>query len=135
MRRLPILALATLTALCAAACGPTVHTVRGARGMPGLDGSIAVEDAPGTNRMITVELEHAPPPGRVVEGTAHYAVWFRRPDRRSTFAGHMEYDPEDRRAELVATTPLHGFEILVTLERQEHPDSPSPEIVIRRRID
>lgn len=122
-------------ALIAASCGPSVYTIRGARGMPGLDGSITVEDAPGTNRMVTVELEHVPPPARVREGHGHYAVWFRRSDRRSTFAGHLEYDQDARRGRLVATTPLHGFEILVTLERQEHPDSPSPEIVIRRRID
>lgn len=103
--------------------------------MPGVDGFVRVEDGPATNRTITVQLDHLPPPARMEAGHAHYGVWFREADGQSIYAGHLAYDEGDRRGHLSATTPLHGFEVLITIERRPRPRGPSEHVVVRRRVE
>lgn len=122
-------------ALFLSACGPTVYQIRGAPRMPGVDGTMQVDDGPGTNRTVTVNLSHLAPPDRMASGHAHYGVWFREPNGRSVYAGHLEYDRDDRHGHLSATTPLHTFEVIVTIERREHPTGPSTHVVIRQRVN
>ena len=128
------LLVAMTLALALPACGGGSYEIRGTPRMPGVDGVIRVEDAPGTNRMVTVELEHLAPPERLAAGNQYYALWFRR-GSQVIFAGTIEYDQGSRRGRATATTPLQGFEVLVSIESRQNPEQPSSNVVIQRRID
>jgi hypothetical protein len=116
------------------ACGGGGITIRGTARMPGVDGTISLSDAPGSARMVTVQLEHLAPPQRLQSGHQYYALWFHK-GSQTVWAGHIDYDEGARRGTAGATTPLQGFEVIISIENRERPDRPSDNIIIRRRLD
>ncbi len=60
-----------------AACGgPSEYIVVGTAHASGMDGLVTVENTEGNN-LITIEVEHLTPPGRVSDGATAYVVWFK----------------------------------------------------------
>lgn len=128
------LLVASTLALALPACGGGSYVIRGTPRMPGVDGVIQLEDAPGTNRMVTVQLDHLAPPERLAAGHQYYALWFRR-GSQVIFAGTIEYDEGSRRGRATATTPLQGFEVVVSIESRQNPEQPSGTVVIQQRVN
>lgn len=133
-RSLLVAMVAMTLALAVSGCGGGSYVIRGTPRMPGVDGVISLDDAPGTNRMVTVQLEHLAPPERLAAGHQYYALWFRR-GSQVIFAGTLEYDQGSRRGRATATTPLQGFEVLVSIESRPNPEQPSGNVVIQQRVN
>jgi len=100
----------------------------------GMDGVAQVETVEGGNRLVSLQLQHLPPPERLGEGLSAYVVWFRAEDQAPVRAGVLEYDPETREGALTATTPMADFTILVTAEAEGNAPSPSEIVVAERAI-
>ena len=121
-----------LLALGLFACGgPQEYVLTGTSRSPGSDGMMIVEDT-GGNHMITVELEHLPPPQRFSQGK-HYVVWIKPNNGVPQMAGQLDYDPDERVGRMTATTPVSRFELLVTVERALNVSSPSEIIIAKKR--
>jgi hypothetical protein len=119
--------------ILAIACGGSSEYifVGGARTV-GMDGVAQVETVEGGNQLVSLRLQHLPPPERLGEGLSAYVVWFRTEGQSPVRAGVLEFDPETRQGALTATTPMTDFTILITAEAEG--DAPSPgEIVVTER--
>ena len=129
--------LASLLALCSMlACGgPEEYTVVGTARAAGTDGSIQVEEIEGGNRLVTISLQHLPPPSRMGDDRSVYAAWFIASNAPATKAGNLEFDEDTREARLMATTPLAEFTVRVTAEVDENAGQPSDIVVVERRVE
>ncbi len=117
--------------LSLAACGgPTAYAVTGTSRAAGADGTIQVETIEGGNQMVTVVIDHLPPPERLRAQV--YAVWIRRPGGAPTKAGMLEYDEDARSGRMWATTPHARFRLLITAEADDGTVSPSDIIIADR---
>ncbi len=113
--------------------GPSEYVLVGTPRAAGTDGLVTVEEIEG-NRLVTVELEHLPPPGRISEGAAVYIVWIKPERGQPTMAGRLEYDPDDRVGRMRATTPHDHFTVFVTAEADPAADSPSDVVIARQEV-
>ncbi len=129
---LPLVGAVLLAAL--AGCGgPSEYVLTGTQRAAGADGLVTVEEIEG-NRMVTVELEHLPPPNRISESATVYIVWVKPERGQPTMAGRLEYDPDDRVGRTRATTPHDHFTVFVTAEADTTADSPSDVVVARQEV-
>ena len=115
-------------------CGGTNYLLTGTNHSPGTDGRVEVSEIDGGNFMVTINLEHLPPPARLNEDATVYIAWFQRGEQ-VTKAGVMEYDDGDRTSSVMATTPETGFIVLVTAENTTDVASPSDMIVARQEVN
>ena len=128
----PLVGAVFLAAL--AGCGgPSEYVLTGTQRAAGADGLVTVEEIEG-NRMVTVELEHLPPPNRISESATVYIVWVKPERGQPTMAGRLEYDPDDRVGRTRATTPHDHFTVFVTAEADTTADSPSDVVVARQEV-
>ncbi len=128
------LTLMGMLALVAAACGgPQEYAIAGTERAAGADGMVIVEEIEG-NRMVSVELEHLPPPDRISGSATVYIVWIQPNGAQPTMAGRLEYDPDDRVGRMRATTPHTNFKVLVTAEADAQAASPSDVVVARQEV-
>lgn len=100
----------------------------------GLDGVAQVETVEGGNQLVSLRLQHLPPPDRMGENLSAYVVWFVADDRPTTRAGVLEYDADTREGALTATTPFRQFNILITAEAQGDVPQPSDVIIAQRAV-
>ena len=64
---------------------------------------------------LTVLVEHLAPPARLQSGASTYVVWTRKNDIKA------------------ASVPLTAFDLVVSIEAQAAPESPSGDIVLQQR--
>ena len=133
MTRQLISALGVVVCLSTAACGPSTQQARGTERAAGADANVTIENIEGGNRMVVLVVDHLPPPERVAAGHTRYVMWFSKAGQTSVMASTLEYDPGSRRGRARATTPLTGFEIVVTAERAAASATPSEHVVVRHR--
>jgi hypothetical protein len=129
--QLALVLIAALTGL--GGCGPTTYQMTGTEHAAGTDATATVEEIEGGNVLVTLEVEHLAPPGRVSSGMNTYVMWFRG-SGDARIGAVLEYDEDDRVGRATATTHESQFEIVVTAESTRSPGSPSEVIVMRRRI-
>jgi hypothetical protein len=115
-------------------CGPATYSVIGTERAVGADGKITVEEIEGENHLVTVELEHLPPPERLSNGLTIYVMWIVPDNQTPRMGSVLELDADDRTARARATTPTHRFEVRVTAERNANVVSPSEHVIIKQRI-
>ncbi len=114
--------------------GPTEYAVVGSARAAGADGTVEVEEIEGGNNLVTLTLNHLPPPDRLGNGMTVYVLWVVGEGAAPTNAGRLEYDPDERTGKGVATTPLHAFEIKVTAEESVEVGSPSEIVVATQEV-
>lgn len=120
--------------LLALGCGgPQEYVVTGTERAAGADGTVIVEEIEG-NRMVSVTLEHLPPPDRISQGATVYIVWIKPQGAAPTMAGRLEFDGDDRTGRMRATTPHQEFQVIVTAEVDATVASPSEIIVVRQDV-
>ncbi|AUX44168.1 hypothetical protein SOCE26_056310 [Sorangium cellulosum] len=128
------LTLALLASMALAGCaGPSEHTVEGTQLAPGADAHITADvDSDAATTRLAVDVVHLPPPARITAGSKHFVVW-QRPSSDTPWRriGVLAYDADDRDGRLVETTvPYASFELLITVEQQINPQSPSSAAII-----
>ncbi|MBK8172655.1 MAG: hypothetical protein IPK60_20270 [Sandaracinaceae bacterium] len=122
-------------ALSLAGCGgPSQFALVGSGGAAGADGNVQVEEVDGGNHLLTIHVEHLPPPERLAEGLTTYAVWLVANGQAAVKAGHLDFDSESRMGNLVATTPLSDFELKITAESDANASTPGNTVVLTRQI-
>ncbi len=124
----------SMVALAAACGGPSEYMMQGNQRAAGADGMIQVERIEGGNRMVTLAIDHLPPPARLGPEMTSYAVWFQDAGRAPQKAGVLDYDDDTRSGSLMATTPLSRFTVKVTAERDQRSISPSDLVVATRLV-
>ncbi len=121
-----------LLALGLLACGgPSEFVLTGTARSAGTDGMMIVEDT-GGNHMVTVELEHLPPPDRISQGGQHYAVWIKPKGGTPHMVGELDYDPDERVGRMTATAPHADFELMISVERVMTVSHPSEVLVVKK---
>jgi hypothetical protein len=136
LSRSPLTLVLALLGLALAACGgPTVYALVGTARSVGTDGTVEVEPTDGGNFMVTVSLNHLPPPDRLGDGMTTYVVWFIRDGVAPALAGALNFDPEERNGTMMATTPYSQFRIRVTAEETRDVASPSEIIVADQLVE
>lgn len=124
-----------ITLLGVSACaGPSEYALLGTTRAAGADGMIQVEAIEGGNQMVTLAIDHLPPPARLGPEMTSYAVWFQSRGRAPQKAGLLEYDDDTRSGRMMATTPLSRFTLKVTAERDRSSISPSDVVVATREV-
>ncbi|WP_437668739.1 hypothetical protein [Sorangium sp. So ce131] len=128
------LTLALLASMALAGCaGPSEHTVQGTQLAPGADAHITADvDSDAATTRLAVDVVHLAPPGRIEAGCKHFVVW-QRPSADTPWrrVGVLDYDADGRDGKLVETTVPHAsFELLITVEQQINPQSPSSAAIV-----
>lgn len=135
MQFIRIEVLGILLALAMIGCGGTQqYTAQGQNRAAGADGEIHIERQETGNFIVETAIEHLLPPERFGDGFVAYAVWFQAPEEQPQRMGHLDYDEGDRFGEMMATTSLTNFEVIVTGEDSESATSPSEHIVFRAAV-
>jgi hypothetical protein len=118
--------------------GPLRYTPQGTDKAPGADGLIVAEvSAETVMTRLNITVKNLAPPERLVSDGTDFVVWARKDDDTPwQRVGALKYDTEARKGELVgASVPQTRFEMVITLEKQSDPVSPSPSVVISQLID
>jgi hypothetical protein len=130
----------TLLAMAAGAClliacgGPTEYVIVGTARAAGADGTIQVEKIEGGNNLVTVEMQHLPPPARLGEGLKEYIMWFETAEAPAVMEGRLEYDEKKRVAKGMATTPKQKFTVKITAEKGTQVSTPSDVVVAKQKV-
>lgn len=135
MTRSAIGFLSLIVVFSAIGCGSGQVTVQGQNRAAGADGTISVDAQDTGNFMIETVVEHLLPPSRFGDGLTTYAVWFQAPDEQPERVGILDYDEGDRRGEMMATTSLSAFEVIVTGETAPDAVAPSEHVVFRTSVN
>ena len=134
MSRIAIGFMSLLVVFVAIGCGGTQVTVHGQDRAAGAVGTIDVESLETGNYAVETVVEHLLPPNRFGEGLTTYAVWFQAPDEQPDRVGVLDYDEDDRRGEMMATTSLPTFQVIVTGESDTGAVAPSEHVVFRTNV-
>jgi len=124
----------SFVALLALACGADTYDSQGSNLARGTDAEISVSDDDSGNHRLHVEIRHLPPPARLEPGHQFFVVWSIPEGSTPQHVGTLNYDEDDRFGELETLTPYKDFEVLVTVEKERLPATPSEHVVIRREV-
>jgi hypothetical protein len=86
------------------------------------------------NLEVNLQVEHIAPPDRLNPAHSVYVVWMQAPNKQPEMLGLMRVNTDDMAASLKTKVPYHSFDIFVTAEDNNHPDSPSGPEVLRGSI-
>ncbi|WP_437578096.1 hypothetical protein [Sorangium sp. So ce887] len=113
--------------------GPSERTVQGTQLAPGTDAHITADiDSDAATTRLTMHVVHLAPPERIAAGSKQFVVW-QRPSAETPWqrVGVLDYNRNSRNGKLAETTVPHAsFELLITVEQQSSPLSPSSAAVI-----
>ncbi|AUX26913.1 hypothetical protein SOCEGT47_074830 [Sorangium cellulosum] len=128
------LTLGLLASMALAGCGgPSEQSVQGTQLAPGADAHITADvDADAAITRLAVHVVHLSPPERIDAGSKHFVVW-QRPSSATPWRriGVLDYSAGSREGDLAETTvPYVNFELLITVEEQSSPRSPSNAVII-----
>lgn len=132
MRRLASLLL--FTALTAGCSGTAEYSVVGNERAAGADGVVRVEEIENGSRLVTISVEHLPPPSRLGPNLTAYVAWFIPNGQPPVRAGALAYDEDTRAGSATATSPDATFEIRITAERSTTVSAPGDVVVMTRRV-
>lgn len=130
-RLLVTLAVAALLAACS---GAGRYIVLGSPKVPSTSGVVEVEALDGGSSLVSVHLEHLPPPSRLSEPFEAYVVWFEGDKDQAIRAGVLRYDPDSRTGDLSETSPLTDFTIKVTAEADQGATRPGAFVVASQAV-
>lgn len=127
--------LALIASLMMLGCGgPSEYALVGTARAAGTDGTVTVEEIEGGNNLVTIQLEHLPPPERLGENLKVYVLWISSPNAPAQLESKLEYDPDTREGTAMATTPFNKFTVRITAEKSVQVSTPSEVVVAKRQI-
>ncbi|NCQ59871.1 MAG: hypothetical protein GW913_04265 [Myxococcales bacterium] len=133
-RLLPLSGLLALGIVAVGCGGPAEYGLVGSARAAGTDGTVQVEEIEGGNQMVTLTLDHLPPPARLADGMTTYVVWLTQRGQQPTKAGALDYDEDARTGHMIATTPLTRFTLRITAEENRDVAAPSDLVVAERVV-
>lgn len=84
---------------------------------------------------VTILIDHVIPPNRVHAGSVAYYAWTRSPAAEPwTRLGLLGFNPSGHDAVLRGTAPDTRFDLLVTIEDEFEPTTPSAVVFLAERI-
>lgn len=123
-RSIPHILFALLLGTTAVACKTTVQTATEAPAL-GSDAKIVAKKNKTGTYVVSIDVMNLAPPPRLDAESTTFVVWLVTKDTPAVRAGALAYDEGDRRGLLEATSPNARFNVLITLERDASPLSPS----------
>lgn len=139
MRRTSLHALFTAAlVLAATACGGLHYKVPATPKAAGADVDITAdvnEDANITR--LNIQVANLAPAARLSDGATEFVVWSRKDDdAKWTRVGALSYDEGDRIGALAeASVPEASFDLVITVEKDASPESPSAEAIVSQRVE
>jgi hypothetical protein len=122
-------------ALTIAGCNPRAdYALVGGAFVPSAHGDIRIEKIDKGQRMLTITMDHLPPPDSIEEGLTDYVVWFSVVGELPVAKGVLDYDSEKRIGVATIPTEMRQFDVQITAERSENPVRPSDLVVTSQRI-
>ena len=110
------------------------HIVLGGANAPGADGTLDVEEIDGGGTLVTVHMEHLPPPRHIKDELTTYIMWFEKKKGAPVKAGALTYNPEMRTADVMGTCPWNKFTVKITAERSVDVKKPSDLAIVEYKI-
>lgn len=121
-----------------AACGPLRYELKGSPKAPEADAEIVAEvNEAAKMTKVQITVNHLAPPDRLHEDGKEFVVWARH-DSSSEWGrvGALKYDADERKGEFLdASVPEIEFELLVTVEEDASPKSPSSNAVLSQEVN
>lgn len=113
-----------LVVFSAAGCKTTVQAATEAPAL-GSDATIVAKKNKTGTYAVSVDVINLAPPSRLDADATTYVVWLVTKNTPAVRAGALAYDEGDRRGMLDATCPSPHFNVMITLEKDGAPLSPS----------
>ncbi len=119
------------------ACGPLKYEIKGTSLATGADAVITADvKKDQAMTMLEVNAENLPPPDRVMSGSSTFVVWQRKDSDASwSRIGKLIYEEEPRKGQLIATVPELSFELQITAEREDAPETPATDVVFFQKVN
>ncbi len=115
--------------------GVREYVVLGTQKAPDADAAVRIEEQDGGNFLVTLTVQHLLPPDRLAPELDTYAVWFQAAGSTPLRVGNLTYDADDRCGEVVATTTLTSFDIIISGEAGATAAAPSEHEVFRTSVE
>jgi hypothetical protein len=116
-----------------AACATTVKSPTDAPAL-GSDAEIVVKKNKTGTYAVTLDVINLPPPSRLDADASAFVVWLVTEGSPAVRAGTLAYDEGSRRGRLQATSPNKAFNVLITLEKDASPLSPSGKGILNAAV-
>jgi hypothetical protein len=117
----------------AAACATTVQAPTDAPAL-GSDAKIVAKKNKTGTYAVSLDVSNLAPPSRLDAESTAFVVWLVSGNSPAVRAGALAYDEDDRRGQLEASSPNAAFTVLITLERDPTPASPSGKGILSAAI-
>ncbi len=130
----PVVMLGVVLALSGCVQASQRYPLVTAANAHGATGSLEIEHIEGGERLVTVELARLAPPERLGAGMREFVVWVIAEDGSRVRAGVLRYDRSRQAGNMMATTKLPRFTVIVTGERTASPTTPSSVLLAERKI-
>ncbi|HWB73573.1 MAG TPA: hypothetical protein VG755_01435 [Nannocystaceae bacterium] len=85
-------------------------------------------------RELSLHVDHLAPPRNIDPNMREYVAWIAVPGHGTTKLGKLDYDEDDREADLLATSAFDKFEVIITLESDTSSTAPSDRVVLRQIV-
>ncbi|MBL9103209.1 MAG: hypothetical protein JNL82_19845 [Myxococcales bacterium] len=125
--------LSVLLVSSAAGCKTTVKSATEAPAL-GADATIVAKKNKTGVYGVSIEVINLAPAPRLDAESTNYVVWLVTKNAPAVRAGALSYDEDDRRGVLEATCPSAQFNVMVTLEKDANPASPSGKGILNVAI-
>ena len=121
--------------LVALGCNPPAdYALVGGAFVPAAHGDIRIEKIDKQQRLLTVTMDHLPPPGDIEPGLTQYVVWFTALGELPVRQGVLDYDAKKRVGVASLPTDMLEFDVQITAEQSDTPAQPSELVVASQRI-
>jgi hypothetical protein len=125
--------LASFILSSTAACKTTVNAPTEAPAL-GSDAKIVVKKNKTGTFSVAIDVQNLAPPARLDADATAFVVWLVPGDQPAVRAGALAYDEGDRAGALEATSPNAAFTVLITLEKEAGPASPSGKSILSQSV-
>ena len=121
--------------MLALGCNPPAdYALVGGAFVPAAHGDIRIEKIDKQQRLLTVTMDHLPPPGDIEPGLTQYVVWFTALGELPVRQGVLDYDAKKRMGVASLPTDMLEFDVQITAEQSDTPAQPSELVVASQRI-
>ncbi|QQR88562.1 MAG: hypothetical protein IPJ88_09845 [Myxococcales bacterium] len=125
--------LPAVLVLSACASGGQI-SAKGTKLAPKLSGSVQSESLEGGNQLIIMKLYSLPKPDQLGKDLNTFMVWFIQNSNEIQRAGALEFDETKRHGFLMAATPMHHFQVMVTAEPSDMVSKPGETLIFKTSI-